>query len=74
MESSDTVRVWLTPQEVGTMTGFSAGFIRSEIKAQALPASFIASRSGKAGRYRIHRDDAVAYAIKLGVWRQTRTS
>lgn len=68
----DTVRIWLTPQEVGNLTGFSASFIRTEIKAKALPAQFVLSRSRKAGRWRVHRDDAVAYAIQLGVWRDAR--
>ena len=67
--SEDRLRAWLTPQEVGLMTGFSASFIRGEIKAQQLPAQLVLSRPGKLGRWRIHRDDAIAYAVKLGVWR-----
>lgn len=61
------VRQWLTPQEVGNLTGFSAQFIRTEIKAHALPAQWVQAQSSKMGRYRIHRDDALAYARKLGV-------
>jgi hypothetical protein len=68
------VRMWLTPQEVGLMTGFSATFIRTEIKLKALPAQWVISRSQKTGRWRIHRDDAVAYAIKLGTWRSVPSS
>jgi hypothetical protein len=52
------------------MVGFSASFIRNEIHARELPAQAIPSRAGKMIRFRIHRDDAIAYAIKLGVWRQ----
>lgn len=75
-DREESVRAWMTPQEVGLMTGFSAGFIRKECLAKALPAAFVPARSGKRGqgRWKIHRDDAVAYAIKLGVWRQARTS
>jgi hypothetical protein len=62
---------WLTPQEVGVMVGFSAQFIRMEIKAHALPAQFVVSQRGRLGRYRIHQDDAIAYAIRLGVWRSS---
>ena len=67
--SDERAKAWLTPQEVGELTGFSAAFIRKEIAAQALPAAYVAPRGGKLGRYRIHRDDAKAYAIRLGVWR-----
>jgi hypothetical protein len=74
MSESRTIRLWLSPQDVGVMVGFSANFIRLEIKAQALPAQFVPSRSRKTGRWRIHRDDAKAYAVKLGVWREVRTS
>jgi hypothetical protein len=63
--------MWLTPQEVGVMVGFSAQFIRMEIKANALPAQLIVSQRGRLGRYRIHQDDAIAYAIRLGVWRSS---
>lgn len=66
-------RAWLTPQEVGNLTGFSANFIRKEIQAKALPASYVPSRAGKCGRYKIHRDDAKAYAVRLGVWRGATT-
>lgn len=66
-------RAWLTPQEVGLLTGFSANFILKEIKARELPAAFVPARSGKGGRWKIHRDDAHAYAVKLGVWRGATT-
>jgi hypothetical protein len=71
---SERERIWLTPQEVGNMTGFSASQIRKEIALKALPAQLVMSRQGKLGRWRIHRDDAAAYAMQLGVWRQARTS
>lgn len=71
--SEPRIRVWLTPQEVGNMTGFSAQFIRGEIKAGALHAQLVLSQRGRLGRYRIHRDDAIAYAVRLGVWRGATT-
>jgi hypothetical protein len=74
MDEHARVRLWLSPQEVGIMTGFSAIFIRREIQAKALPAAFVPSRAGKCGRYKIHRDDAIAYAIRLGVWRGAHAS
>jgi len=63
-------RIWLTPQQVGNLTGFSAGFIRKEITAKELPAQWIQSARTKAGRWRIHLDDATAYAKRIGVWRE----
>ena len=69
-----SVRVWLTPQEVGNMTGFSASQIRQEIHDKALPAHLVMSQAGKLGRWRIHRTDAITYARQLGVWREERTS
>ena len=42
--SEPRVRVWLTPQEVGIMVGFSASFIRNEIHAHELPAQAVPSR------------------------------
>ena len=57
---------WLTPQGVGDLVGgFSAQFIRTEIRAGELPARFIRSRSGRRCYYRIRRDDAVAYEARL---------
>ena len=70
---TDRVRVWLTPQEVGLMIGFSAAFVRREIHAKQVPAQWVNARATKQGRWRIHRDDAVAYAMKLGVWRGAST-
>jgi hypothetical protein len=67
-------REWLTPQEVGNLTGFSASQIRKEIGLKALPARLVMSRAGKLGRWRIHKDDALAYARQLGVYRDARTS
>jgi hypothetical protein len=67
------VNDWMTPQEVGNLTGFSAGFIRSEIRASQLRAQWVQSQRSQAGRWRIHRDDAKAYAIRLGVWRDPAT-
>lgn len=64
--TSDSVR-WLTPQEVGNMVGgFTATFIRGEIKAGVLKATLVMSRAGKLGRWRIRLDDARAYAARLG--------
>lgn len=73
MRGEPRVRIWLTPQEVGLMVGFSAQFIRGEIKLKVLPAQWVPSRAGKLGRYRIHRDDAIAYAIKMGTWKGATT-
>lgn len=56
---------WMTPQEVGQLLGFSAQFIRNEIKAGELKAELIWSLAGKLGRYRIRRDDADAYGVRL---------
>ena len=69
------VRIWLTPQEVANLVGFSGAFVRRDISLKVIPAQFVQPRrKGGCGRWRIHRDDAVAYAIKLGVWREARTS
>jgi hypothetical protein len=58
--------VWLTPQEVGQMAGgFTAAFIRLEIKAGALKADYLLSKRGRLGRYRIRLDDARAYTMRL---------
>lgn len=73
-ERHEVTRIWLTPQEVGNITGFSAGFIRTEIKAKVLPAQYVPSRSQRAGRWRIHRDDAIAYAVRLGLWRTAQAT
>lgn len=62
-------RQWMSPQDVGHLVGFSATFIRRDIALKVLPAQLVPSRAGKVGRWRIHRDDAKAYAIALGVWR-----
>jgi hypothetical protein len=63
--TSDMVR-WLTPQEVGQMAGgFTAEFIRLEIKAGALPARLLISKRGKLGRYRITLADAQAYVAQM---------
>lgn len=69
------IRIWLTPQEVANMVGFSSAFVRRDIGLKIIPAQFVQPRrKGGCGRWRIHRDDAVAYAIKLGTWREARTS
>lgn len=63
--TSDPMR-WLTPQEVGNMAGgFSAQFIRLEIRAGALQATLVRSQRGKLGRYRIRLADAQAYVNQL---------
>jgi hypothetical protein len=57
---------WLTPQQVGDLVGgFSANFIRGEIRAGELPALYVRSRLGKMGYYRVRRADAVAYEAHL---------
>lgn len=59
-------RDWLTPQEVGNLVGgFSAQFIRAEIRAGELPALHVKSRSGKMAYYRIRLADAVAYEAHI---------
>lgn len=60
---------WLTPQEVGNLTGFSAAFIRKEIQAKELAGQWVQPGHSKTGFWRIHRTDAETYARKLGVWR-----
>jgi hypothetical protein len=63
--TSDMIR-WLTPQEVGNMAGgFTAQFIRMEIKAGLIPAKLVISKRGRLGRYRIKITDAQAYVSKL---------
>lgn len=47
------------------MIGFSAEFVRREIKAGELVARLVVSRSGKMGYWRIHIDAAKTYAIRL---------
>jgi hypothetical protein len=57
---------WYTPQEVGNMAGgFTAQFIREEIKAGELQADYCLSKRGKLGRYRISRANALAYTLRL---------
>jgi hypothetical protein len=64
--TSESADRWLTPQEVGNLAGgFSAQFIRLEIKAKELPAVLVMSRRGKLGRYRIKAEDARAYVTRL---------
>lgn len=66
MRRADSQERWLTPQEVGNLAGgFSATFIRLEIKAGALPATLVTSRRGKLGRWRIKAVDAKAYVAEL---------
>jgi hypothetical protein len=64
--TSESADRWLTPQEVGNLAGgFSAQFIRLEIKAKELPAVLVMSRRGKLGRSRIKAEDARAYVTRL---------
>jgi len=57
---------WLTPQEVGNLVGgFSAQFIRNEIRAGELQARYVRSRSGKMGYYRVRLADARVYEAHL---------
>lgn len=60
---------WLTPLDVAWLTGFSASFIRAEIKSGELPAVLVTSpsRPRQRGRWRIARVDAQAYATRIGV-------
>jgi hypothetical protein len=71
---TDPVRVsdWLTPQAVGQMVGFSAGFIRSELEAGVLPGVYVCRPPRKVGRWKVYREDAIAYARQLGVYRTSR--
>jgi hypothetical protein len=65
---TSSVKAWLSPKEVGDIAGgFSAKFIRAEIKANVLPAIWAPSNGTKAklGRYRIKREDAEAYVERL---------
>jgi hypothetical protein len=65
---------WFTPQEVGNMVGgFSAQFIRDEIRAGELEATSVRSRAGKMVYYRIRRADAEAYMHRLSN-RSTQTT
>jgi hypothetical protein len=54
-----------TPQEVGNLTGFSASFIRGEIKAGQLEATFVKPPGRKVGRWLIAVAVARAYAARL---------
>lgn len=57
---------WLTPQEVGNLIGgFSAQFVRNEIRSGELAALYVRSRNGKMGYYRIRLVDAQAYEAHL---------
>ena len=65
---------WYTPQQVGLLVGgFTASFIREEIRAGELRAELIMSRAGKLGRYRISRLEALAYRDRLFGRHQTAT-
>jgi hypothetical protein len=66
------VKEWLTPQEVGALIGFSAQFVRDEIKAGELHAERIYSRGGKMAYWRIERDQAVAYIARIRRHRSTQ--
>ena len=60
------MKAWLSPQEVADLVGgFSAQFIRSEIKAGLLPARYVRSRGRKRGTYRIRRADALTYEAQV---------
>ena len=60
------MKLWLSPHDVGDLVGgFSAQFIRNEIRAGALPARYIRSRGGKMGYYRILLADARTYEAQL---------
>jgi hypothetical protein len=63
---SKAERRYFTPQEVGNLTGFSAGFIRGEIAAGELKAVYVKPKGRKLGRWRITSEAAKAYAARLG--------
>lgn len=67
---------WLSPLDVARLTGFSASFIRAEIKNGTLPAVMVASpsRPRQRGRWRIARTDAVAYAERIGIPQRTEAT
>ena len=57
---------WFTPQELGTLAGgFTAQFIRDEIRAGEIEAEYCCSTRRQLGRYRIRRKDGLAYIRKL---------
>lgn len=60
---------WLSPVEVAQLTGFSAGFIRTELRAGELTGVQVTSetRPRKFPRWRIAKADAITYAIRMGV-------
>ena len=64
---TDRRRQFYSPQEVGDLTGFSATFIRAEIKAGELKGVFVRSARSSTGRWRIRVADAEAYASRIGV-------
>ncbi len=63
-DPNDLIR-WMSPNDVGNMVGFTAQFIRNEIRAGEIPALLVMSKRGKLGRYRIKADDARAYVSRL---------
>ena len=67
MRKLPTLPRFYTPQEVGNLTGFSASFIRGEIKAGALEATYVKPEGRKLGRWLITVTVALAYARRLGV-------
>jgi hypothetical protein len=60
---------WLTIQDLARLSGFSASFIRAEIRRGALYAICVCSpsRPRTRGRWRIAEDDARAYLTKIGL-------
>lgn len=60
----DKSRDWLTPADVGRMVGFSATFIRLEIKAGALRA-VQAGRGSRVKRWKIAGDEAKRYRQQM---------
>lgn len=64
-----SMKDWLSPLDVAILTGFSAAFIRAELRAGEIPAVQVTSptRPRKFARWRIARHDAVAYAKRMGV-------
>lgn len=67
MKTVPALPQFYTPLQVGRLTGFSASFIRGEIKAGELEATYVTPPGRTRGRWLITVTVALAYARKLGV-------
>lgn len=64
---------WFTPKQVGRLIGgFTAQFIRDEIRAGEIDAEAIRSRSGKMVYYRIRKAAVEAYRQRLAARTSTK--